>query len=309
MLGTHRLLLLCCIAALRMQLSCSEKSITESCEQCFIWADHVLVSDATLFPSSQRRKFSLKKVAVFGDSLARRLTATIAMYLNVTEDARTVDVDFGDASLLGQGWHSLKHWGDDIEPFQSTKIVLSFFWQPVFPSLQPRTVERILTEFDTFIYLVSTFWQADSPLGVPSSPVDWSKSKKYVQKLCVLIAPGNRLIMGLSPAGDLDATKPIKKRSAPRLAKLKALNSRQGKQKRLSNIKRFNQEYHDNFREMCRDIASCQECRHVLIKFLDHFALFNKRTDGRHRDSGDSQYHLGNIARIYRALDIFKIIH
>jgi len=82
-----------------------------------IWADQVHVSDISLYPSSIRPKFAQESVLLIGDSLSRRLAATLAMYLNVTNDEIISITDFGEASKLNEGGHNYKDWKESIAPF------------------------------------------------------------------------------------------------------------------------------------------------------------------------------------------------
>lgn len=276
----------------------------------FIWADQVLIRNSTLFPSAQRRKFSSRKTVMIGDSLTRRLAATIAMYLNVTEDCRTAHVDFGERTRLGEGGHNKKDWSADIVPYQFSPIRLAYYWRPVFPPDNPESVTKLLLDYSTVVNFVSPFWQTGrNPLMVPISPINWTENVLYVQRLCKALSPGSLMFLGVSPPGDIMQVRELKARYFGRSAssvKLKHLNSKTGVARRRSNIRSFNREYHARFSTMYRQAAFSEECEHVAVKLLDHFELFRHRTSGENRDVGDTLFHLGKIARIQRALDIFR---
>jgi len=280
-----------------------------------IWADHVLVRDASLFPSSQREKFSNKNVVVFGDSLARRLTATIAMYLNVTEDYRTAFVDFNAASLLSEGGHSRKNWEASIVPVEGKRIRLSFVWLPKFPPPEEGKALEVVREvsLSTVIFLVSIFHQKGHMPGglLNSSSVDLTLPRKFLENLCANLRSGIQLIVVLSPpANHVAISWRLKPRDFPDMneKKLKRLNTKSGVLQRRATIERTNSDYHAKFQTLYRTLAAHDKCKHVSLEFMDHFALFQHRTDGRHRNSGDTPFHLGNIARVHRMLDVFRVM-
>lgn len=289
-----------------------------------LWADQVLISDKKLYPSNLRPALSHDSgILMIGDSLSRRLAATLAMYLNVTQDEMVSTIDFGESARLREGGHDYKDWKDSIVPFKDNKINLAFKWCPQLPSY-PQCEDRVLQlcpSFSSVVYFSSAFHQqfyADirSSAQYPTQTF-CAKNKlpiiRYFERVCQSMTFNSQLIMGLSPSGDYSDIKILrmKRKIYPTKSyeELKRLNSKSSLENRLKNIQRFYEDFSACYREIYSYILSSTQCTHVSVKFLDHYELFKNRTTGNMRNRGDSVYHLGNSARIYRMLDLLRNLY
>lgn len=285
-----------------------------------IWADQVLITEKELFPSVLRNKWSNKSVLIIGDSLSRRLTATIAMYLNVTVDEKVGTVDFGDSLKLSQGGHDYKDWKDFIHPIDKKQIKLCFRWSPRLPPETPAHEAELFqncSKFSTVAYFSSAFHQPHYKRAYLFSEKDASFRKtyknqieSYFENLCKRMSKNSQLIMGLSPAGDYSDLRKLRIRARMQPSKTREeihrLNSKKFINLRKINVLKFYEEFWTCYNEIFQYISSNHECDHISVKLLDHYSLFKYRTNGSMRNKGDTNYHLGNSARIVRMLDLFR---
>ena len=286
-----------------------------------IWADQVHVSDISLYPSSIRPKFAQESVLLIGDSLSRRLAATLAMYLNATNDEIISITDFGEASKLNEGGHNYKDWKESIAPFQDSQIKLSFLWCPELPPEQElrRKVIMLCPQFSTIVYFSSvfhqTYYKSIRNASVLNTRVSSEKEYKlptieYFEQMCTNMKSDSQLIMGVSPAGDYSNIRrlAIKKSQVKGKSEreLIQLNSRNALKSRLKNIRSFYDEFYEAYLQIYLKVHSSPKCMHISVKILDHYTLFESRSAGHMRNAGDSMYHLGSTARITRMLDLLR---
>jgi hypothetical protein len=288
-----------------------------------IWADQVLIREKNLYPSSVRSVLSHDGILIIGDSLSRRLTATLAMYLNVTVDEVVSVIDFGESKYLVEGGHTYKDWKDSIVPLAGEKIKLSFKWCPRLPTTQKYEEEilQLCPEFSSIVYFGSAFHQnyynyirSSLLYPVPSFKERYKNPIiRYFERICQKMNVNSQLILGISPSGDYSNIRKLRIRlktlPSKSYDKRKRLNSGSALQSRLNNIYRFYEDFSECYKEVYQNIGSNPKCSHVSVKLLDHYSLFKNRTTGSMRDSGDSMYHLGNTARIQRMLDLLRNLY
>lgn len=287
-----------------------------------IWASHVLISEQRLFPSVVRQKLSDRKVLFVGDSLTRRLTATTAMYINITDDKDAAVVDFDDHNKLLEGFHDFKSWQKEIHKFNGKQINICFKWSPQLPpvsSLDETNVLNLIPKYSAVVYFVSSFHQKYYKsvrfAGIASGQDSDREVYKalvlsFFEKVCQQMSKNSKFLLGVSPMGDYSDLRNLrfKNKMNPLVTgeQVKALNRKQSLKERKRNLIKFDEMFYEILKETYISLLSSKSCNHVSLSFLDHYAMFNKRTQGTLRNKGDSMFHFGSTTRIYRMLSVLK---
>jgi len=137
---------------------------------------------------------------------------------------------------------------------------------------------------------------------------------------------GSQLVFGLNPIGDYSNLQMLRikersfaayctrnNREVPSnrkgtLRKLRKLNTPEALRQRSQSIKDYHIEMGKLYYNIYKNLLLQKKCDHVSISLLEHNALFKDRSQGNLRDQGDTMFHLGANARIYRMLDLLRNI-
>ena len=148
--------------------------------------------------------------------------------------------------------------------------------------------------------------------GVSFERVYKLRTIEYFEQLCGNMKSDSQLIMGVSPAGDYSDIRRlrIKRRQVEGKSgkELIRLNNRSALKSRLEDIRRIYHEFYAMYLQAYLKVRSSPKCRHISVKILDHYTLFESRSSGHMRNAGDTMYHLGSTARITRMLDLLRNI-